>query len=272
MGDCGVSATPGLLKLLAWFSPTMPTGAFSYSHELEWAVEAALVHDASSLRGYLHAVLRHGSGRLDAGFLAAAYRASIDGTFERLLLEEVISLGAVMHGTRELALESAAQGRALLTTLRQAWPAPELEELDALCRRPGVEPRHACVAGVAAAAHRMPLQGAILAFLHALAANLISAGIRLIPLGQTDGQRLTATLAPAILEVTDEALASTSTTSAPRHPWSNGARCAMRPSTRGCFAHETSCVNLPLVARVAGAGGHHQGRFAPAVPVACGDP
>jgi urease accessory protein len=224
------TASPGLLKLLAWFSPTMPTGAFSYSHGLEWAVEAALVHDVLTLRVYVDAVLRHGSGRLDAGLLGAAYRATIDGTVEGGSLEEVIALGAAMHGTRELMLESAAQGRAFLTTLRQASPAPELEELDVLCRRLEVEPRHACVAGVAAAAHRLPLEPATLAFLHALAANLISAGIRLIPLGQTDGQRLTGTLAPAILEIADQALSDSLDdfgTATPLVDW-----CSMRHETQ----------------------------------------
>ena len=45
MVETDVRTQPGLLELLAWFSPAMPTGAFSYSHGLEWAVEAALVHD-----------------------------------------------------------------------------------------------------------------------------------------------------------------------------------------------------------------------------------
>jgi urease accessory protein len=208
MAERGAPAQAGLLELLAWFSPAMPTGAFSYSHGLEWAVEAGLVQGTPSLGGYVEAILRQGSGRLDAIFLAAAYGASIDGTFEGRSLEAVIALAAAMHGTRELALESAAQGRAFLTTLRQAWPAPQLDELEALCRRLEVEPRHASVAGVAAAAHEVPLRAATVAFLHALAANLISAGIRLIPLGQTDGQRLTAALAPTIVAVAEEALAA----------------------------------------------------------------
>jgi urease accessory protein len=208
MTECAAPAQAGLLELLAWFSPAMPTGAFSYSHGLEWAIEAGLVQDAPSLGGYVEAILRQGSGRLDAIFLASVYGASIDGAFEACPLETVIALGAAMHGTRELALESAAQGRALLTTMRQAWPAPQLDELEALCCRLEVEPRHASVAGVAAAAHGLPLRAATLAFLHALAANLISAGIRLIPLGQTDGQRLTAALAPTIVGVAEEALAA----------------------------------------------------------------
>ena len=223
-------AQSGLLELLAWFSPAMPTGAFSYSHGLEWVVEAALVRDAAGLRGYVEAVLRQGSGRVDAIFLCAAYRAGIAGEFEGRSLEEVIAYAAAMHGTHELALESAAQGRALLTTLRQAWPAPELDQLDAHCRGLEVEPRHACVAGVAAAAHGVPLRAATLAFLHAFAANLISAGIRLIPLGQTDGQRLIAALAQAILEVADQALSGSLDdlgTATPLVDW-----CSMRHETQ----------------------------------------
>ncbi len=221
---------PGLLELLAWFSPAMPTGAFSYSHGLEWAVEAALVHDVPSLHSYVEAVLRQGSGRVDSTFLAAAYGASIAGGFEGRSLDEVIAYAAAMHGTRELALESAAQGRALLTTLQRAWPAPELDRLDALCRRLEVEPRHACVAGVAAAAHGVALRAAALAFLHAFAANLVSAGIRLIPLGQTDGQRIVAAIAPAILEIADQALAGSLDdlgTATPLVDW-----CSMRHETQ----------------------------------------
>jgi urease accessory protein len=206
MVETDVRAQHGLLELLAWFSPAMPTGAFSYSHRLEWAVEAALVRDTPALRGYVEAVLRQGSGRVDAILLGATYCASIAGEFEGRALEEVVTYAAAMRGTQELALESAAQGGALLTTLQRAWPAPELDQLDALCRRLEVDPPHACVAGAAAAAHGVPLRAATLAFLHAFAANLISAGIRLIPLGQTDGQRLIAAIMPAILEVADQAL------------------------------------------------------------------
>jgi urease accessory protein len=230
MAESSARAQTGLLELLAWFSPAMPIGGFSYSHGLEWAVEVALVHDAPGLRGYVEAVLRQGSGRVDALFLGAVHRVTIAGRFEGHSLEEVIAYAAAMHGTRELALESAAQGRALLTTLQQSWPAPELDQLDALCRRLEVEPRHPCVAGVAAAAHGVPLREATLAFLHAFAANLVSAGIRLIPLGQTDGQRIIAAIAPVILEVADQTLSGSLDelgTATPLVDW-----CSMRHETQ----------------------------------------
>jgi urease accessory protein len=186
----------------------MPIGAYSYSHGLEYAVEAGLVKDAESLRAYLETALRHGTGQLDAGLLCAAWRASRDGAGDDRTLAEIVVLAAALRGTSELALESAAQGRALLTVLRKAWPAAPLDALAALCCQQDVEPAHAVVAGVACAAHRLPLKPSVVAFLHGFAANLISAGVRLIPLGQTDGQRLTAGLERAIGAVAAQALSA----------------------------------------------------------------
>jgi urease accessory protein len=191
-------------KLLAWLSPAMPIGAYSYSHGLEQAVEAGLVTDAPALRAYVETTLRHGTGQLDASLLCAAYRASRDDR----PLADIAILAAALRGTAELALESAAQGRALLTLLRQAWPAAALDTLDALCRQHESPPAHAVVAGVACASHRLPLEASVVAFLHGFAANLVSAGVRLIPLGQTDGQRLTAALEEPIQAVAAMAMAA----------------------------------------------------------------
>jgi urease accessory protein len=196
--------TEGSYKLLAWFSPAMPIGAYSYSHGLEFAVEAGLVTDAPALGSYVETALRQGTGRLDATLLCAAYRAGREGC----PLTDIVMLAAAMRGAAELALESAAQGRALLTLLRQAWPAPALDELAALCRQHEVEPAHAVTAGVACAAHGLPPQPSVVAFLHGFAANLISAGVRLIPLGQTEGQRLTAAFEATIHTVAADALAA----------------------------------------------------------------
>lgn len=217
-------ADPGLYELLAWFSPAMPTGAYSYSHGLEWAVEDGPVRNPETLHDYVETVLRQGSGRLDAGLLRAAHAAE-----NLAALEDVVVLGAAMRGTRELALESGAQGRALLTALRQAWPARALEDLAALSARFEVEPPHAVVAGVAAATHGLPLRATLTAFLHGLAANLVSAGIRLIPLGQTDGQRVTAALRGAVEAATDAAIATPQElgTSTPMIDW-----CSMRHETQ----------------------------------------
>jgi urease accessory protein len=195
-------------KLFAWLSPAMPVGAYSFSHALENAVEAGRVTGAAGLRAYVETALRHGTGWTDALFLRAAFEAGIEGTFGGWSLAEIVATAAAQRGTSELALESAAQGRALLVVLRQAWPAPALDVLGDLCRRLALEPPYAVVLGIAARAHHLPLEATLRAFLQAFAANLISAGIRLIPLGQTDGQRLTAGLEGTVRKVTAAALAS----------------------------------------------------------------
>jgi urease accessory protein len=188
-------------KLFAWLSPAMPVGAYSFSHGLESAVDAGRVRGAAELRAYIETVLRHGTGWTDALFLRAAFEAGVEGAFERWSLSEVLATAVAQRATRELALESEAQGRALLAVLREAWPAAGLEALAELGRRSGLEPPYGVVLGIAARAHGLPLEATLRAFLQAFAANLISAGIRLIPLGQTEGQRLTAALEGTIAEV-----------------------------------------------------------------------
>lgn len=193
-----------LYALLTWLSPSMPVGAYSYSHGLEAAVESGLVGDPATLGAYVEAALTDGAGQLDAGFLRAAFEATSAG--DKARLGEVLETAAIMRATSELALESAAQGEALLRVLRTAWRHPDLERLAELAEEADVRPAYAVVLGVAAAGHELPLPDTLIAFLHAFAANLISAGIRLVPLGQSDGQRLTAGLAPIVSQTAIDVL------------------------------------------------------------------
>jgi urease accessory protein len=177
-----------LYRLMTWLSPAYPVGGFSYSHGLEPAVEARLVGDAATLRQWVEAVLSRGTGRSDAALFAAAYRMTAAGNEAEL--DEIVGLAAAWRGTREMGLESAAQGAAFLVAMRAAWPQAELE---AFTHRHKDASLPVAVA-VACACHGVPLALALPAYLHAFAANLVSAGIRLVPLGQSDGQRVIAAL------------------------------------------------------------------------------
>lgn len=191
-----------LHRLLAWTSPSYPTGAFSYSHGLEWAVESGAVRDAAGLTAYVDAVMRRGGGWVDAVLFARAWEAAGDPA----RLDPIAELGAAFRGSAETALESHQQGRAFLQITRSAWPHPWL---DAFAERQGTHPiAHAVVMALACAAHGVALVAALNAYLHALAANLVSAGVRLVPLGQTDGQIATATLAAGIGAIAESALAT----------------------------------------------------------------
>ncbi len=193
----------GLYLLLTWGSPSYPTGAFSYSHGLEWAVEAGTVKDLHSLEDYLDAVLCRGGGWIDAVLFAHVWRAAtLHGASADL--DELVELASALRGSAETALESRQQGSAFLQVTRRAWPHQLLDEL---AMRSSDSPVAHCVAvAVACAAHGVELQQGLQAYLHAFAANLLSAGARLIPLGQTDAQIGMARLAPLIVKVRDRAL------------------------------------------------------------------
>ncbi|HXP31130.1 MAG TPA: urease accessory protein UreF [Stellaceae bacterium] len=213
-----------LYRLMTWLSPAYPLGAFSYSHGIEYAVEARLVHDAGSLAGWIETVLGAGAGRSDAALFAWAYRAAAAGNDARL--DDIADLASAWRGSRETALESEAQGTAFLATTLAAWPHPALAPF---ARRRKSTALPVAVA-VACAAHRVPLAASLAAYLHVFAANLVSAGIRLVPLGQTDGQRVIARLEQPIAATAEAALAlplEAVGTSTPIVDW-----CAMRHETQ----------------------------------------
>jgi urease accessory protein len=198
--DAASLESGALYRLMTWLSPAYPTGAFSYSHGLEFAVEAGLVKDAVTLQAWVRIVLESGAGWIDAVLLAAAWRAAAAG--DPVELGEVATLAAAWRSTAETALESESQGRAFLSTTRAAWPDPLLDRLAEIAAAHPLP----VVVGAAAATQGVPLAAAILAYLQSLAGNLVSAGQRLIPLGQTDGQRTLAALAPAAAAVLQRAL------------------------------------------------------------------
>jgi urease accessory protein len=186
-----------LLRLQSWLSPAFPSGAYSYSHGLEWAVEAGYVKDRESLVDWLEADLCFGSGQNEAIFFRHAWLSAKDSDCATLLA--VAQLAAAFRGTSEFALEAAQQGAACLNTLRQVWPDRLLEWLTETLRQHHIPPVLAVVLGVASATQGIPGYLALPGFLQSYIANLVTAGVRLVPLGQTDGQLAIAKLEPSVL-------------------------------------------------------------------------
>jgi urease accessory protein len=190
-----------LYRLMTWLSPAFPVGAFSYSSGIEWAVEAGDVTDAASLRDWLASMLVDGSGFCDGVFLAHAYRAA--SAHDDRLLREVAELAAAFVPSRERQLETSSQGRAFIEIARSAWNCDGLDHMVAQCDGAIVYP---VAVGLVSAAHDIPLAPTAHAFFHALTSNWISSGARLIPLGQTDSQRVLAQLEPVVVATVQRAL------------------------------------------------------------------
>jgi urease accessory protein len=190
-----------LYRLMAWLSPAYPVGAFSYSSGIEWAVESGDIKDAETLRAWLAVMIGEGSGFCDAVFFVHAHRAI--AAKDDAGLRAVAELAAAMVPSKERLLETTTQGRAFLDATRAAWPCEALARLDAAWDGAVALP---VAVGIACAGHSIGCEAALRAFLHALTANWISAGVRLIPLGQTDGQRLLAALEPVVAATATRAL------------------------------------------------------------------
>ena len=196
-------APQALLRQQSWLSPAFPTGSYSYSHGIEWAVEAGYIHGRESLVDWLEADLRYGSGRNESIFFIEAWRCATEDDCEKLL--EVAELAAAFRGTSEFALESSQQATACLATLRRVWPDRVVESLSELLLERSVPPALAVVLGARAAGQRVPYSLALPAFLQSYVANLVTAAVRLIPLGQTDGQLAIAELEQAVLAASAQA-------------------------------------------------------------------
>lgn len=203
-----------LLTLQVWLSPAFPVGGFTYSHGLEWAIEAGTVTSAATLASWLGQVLEHGAGRTDAILLARAHAAVLAD--DMVALAQVIELSAAFQPTKERRLEASAQGAAFVRAVGDTWSNPRFEAIVARLGShfsaptwPGVPWTHAPAVGVAAAAAGLAVADVVPAFVQAFAANVISAGVRAVPLGQSDGLRVLRGLVPVVRRIADEALVAT---------------------------------------------------------------
>jgi urease accessory protein len=191
-----------LYRLLAWLSPAYPIGAFSYSHGVETAVEEGFIKDRVSLIAWLETVLRDGTGCVDGALFAAAHRAA--EAKDWALFDAIAERAAAWRGTSEMALESRQQGGSFLSITRTAWAHADLE---ATHQRLNGEIALPVAVALAAAVHGIALESALAGYLHAFTANLISAAVRTVPLGQSDGQLALAALEGVVQRTAASAIA-----------------------------------------------------------------
>jgi urease accessory protein len=180
---------------MLWCSPAFPVGAFSHSHGLEWSVETGDIGDAASLSAWIEDLLAHGAGWSDAVFLAYAHRAANDP----VALAAVAQHASAFMPALERQTEALAQGAAFARAIEAAWPAIAAALPDA-ARLP-----YAVAVGAACGAAGIGLSAALVAYLQAFAGMLVSAAVRLVPLGQSDGLRVLAGLEPLVHRIAGEA-------------------------------------------------------------------
>jgi urease accessory protein len=180
-----------LLTLTQWFSPAYPVGGFAYSHGLEQAVAEAQITDATSAEAWIGDVLAHSGPRSDVTLLGAAHAA------DDAMLDEIDALARALAPSKERLLETVQQGGSFGQVTQAIWGG----DLPDLC--------YPVAVGRAARLQCLPLELVATLYLHAFAANLISAAIRIVPLGQTEGQAALARLSALCPELARDALHDT---------------------------------------------------------------
>jgi urease accessory protein len=171
------------LTLQQWVSPAFPVSGFAYSHGLEWAISDGRIHDAETLQAWLETVLCQGSGRADGALVAAAARGEDPAALSEL--------AEALASSAERWAETRDQGRAFITTTNALYG----DDLPAM--------PYPVAFGVRAGRLGLPVPEVVAMYLQGFAANLVSAAVRFVPLGQTDGQRVSAALHPLLAELGD---------------------------------------------------------------------
>lgn len=181
-----------VLTLAQWLSPAFPVGAFAYSHGLETAIQSGTIATAHDLQDWLGDVLRHGSGRNDCVLLRAAYATQAPGS-----LEEVNQTAIAVSACSERILETQLQGGAFARTTAVIWGGD------------GAEFCYPVAIGYAAARRQLDIDLTAAFYLHGFVSNLVSAAVRAVPLGQTEGQRVLAALTPLCDQIVQETQCTT---------------------------------------------------------------
>ena len=210
--------TVAFLALLQFSDGLFPAGGFAHSLGLETLVQWDLVRDRAGLEDVLAAQLEGSAGPLDAVAVALSVRHAVEGRVDGLI--DVDGRLDAMKVVPEFRAASRQMGRQTMR-VAAALPAPPsgIESLPArrtdavralhAAIEDGVTPgHHAVVFGAVAGRAAVDAELAAAAFLHSTCAGLVGAALRLLPIGQVDGQRVLATLRPLVAALAARAAAT----------------------------------------------------------------
>jgi urease accessory protein len=187
-----------LMHLLQLASSALPVGAYSYSEGLEYLVESGKINNRDRLQHWLSQELRHGSIRMEAAILVRAYQVIASQDIDTLWYwNDWLS---ATRETEELRHQSWQMGQSLVRLMQNLQPSLDLS------LQKYKNYNFAIAFAIAAERWQIDLETAAIGYLYSWASNLIGAGVKLIPLGQTAGQQMLLDLQTHIADTAREAM------------------------------------------------------------------
>lgn len=178
------------LRLMQLVSPSLPVGGFTYSQGLEYAVEVGWIKGVADVQDWLLGQIEDAVAFLEVPVLARLYQACVSRDVKAL--QEWSTYLLASRETSELRLEEQQRARALTRLLI------DLDMNDAMPWKEELQQCQAAPYALAAVNWGIRLPEAALGYAWSWLENMVAAAIKLVPLGQTDGQRLQLALAEAI--------------------------------------------------------------------------
>ena len=191
-----------LLALLQFSDGLFPAGAYAHSFGLETYVQFGAVSNAAQTESVIRAQLQGSAAYCDAVAVVVAQRATeVDDLTGCLKLDAVLE---AMKPVAELRDASHQLGRQTLRIARLLIDGPVIGGFGRISDANGTPCHHAVVFGIVAGTHRWSYCDAAMAYLYSSSAAMVGAALRLVPLGQSDGQLIIKKMAPLIASLARE--------------------------------------------------------------------
>ena len=162
--------------LLSWFSPNFPIGSYNFSHGLEAAIEMNYIRDIVSLENWINYLINCGSAKTDSILLSNSYKG-----------KNINELAFALCPSKERWIETKQLGNAFCKNIIENWSF-----------NIGSNLAYPVALGKAGAFFKIPLEQLLITFMQSFVSNLINVGIKHIPLGQSDGQKILVNQLPNI--------------------------------------------------------------------------
>lgn len=194
-----MNSSEKLLVLLQLVSPGLPIGAYNYSEGLETLISQNILDKKQDLCSWLEAELRYGSIRVETAIIPRIYNSLNTGELAKLTYWN--NWLSAARETRELRAQNWQMGQSLLKLLLNL--EPKINDISSKLKPPY---NYVVIWAIAVYVWQIDPQVAVISYLHNWTANLVTTGVKLLPLGQTSGQQILFELNKIIPEIGEEIL------------------------------------------------------------------